>query len=130
MVMRPSIRTRAVIFALLIATCPAGADNQPSYQQGKITGWGNQLYERNFTINTAYPKASRKFYELNSSGMVYQIDCGPFDIGQTLEYRVDGKKIYIRQANGKEQTCGIASYKAIAGASSAITSSAAPSKPH
>src|SRR5579863_5026097 len=109
--------TRTAVFALLIATCAAGVDDKPSYRQGKITGWSNQLFERNFTINISYPKATRKFYELNGSGVVYQIDCGPFQTGQTLDYRVDDKKIYIRQSNGngkdkdKEQNCRIASYK-------------------
>lgn len=125
------------MFVVLVATCAAGADNQPSYQQGKITGWSNQLFERNFTINVSFPKATRKYYELNGSQMVYQVECGflqpaQIQIGQVVDYRVDDQKIYIRQANGngkkKEQTCRIASYKVIAGANTSKPSSAAPLK--
>jgi hypothetical protein len=40
--------------------------------------------------------------------MTYQLDdCGSFDAGQAVEYRVEKKRVYIRKENGKEHKCSI-----------------------
>jgi len=61
-------------------------------------------------------------YELNGADFVYKVDycgafqSGKFDIGQVVEYRVDGERLYIRREDGKEYKCKIEGTKAVKGA--------------
>jgi hypothetical protein len=89
--MNPMTIVRTALFVLLIAMVAAVADNTPTYQQGTIT--------KNFS-------SASKFYELNGNVTSYRInDCGDFQTGQVVNYRVDDTKIYIRQENGKDKKC-------------------------
>jgi hypothetical protein len=85
--------TRAVLFVLLTATI-AAAGEQPSYQQGTIT--------QNFS-------GPHKHYELKGpAASFYEINrCGDFQTGQTVDYRVEDTKIYIRREGGKDYKCTI-----------------------
>jgi len=103
---------RATVFVLLVASILAsGADKQAhTYQPGTVTGWSTQHYSRAVSIGGHVSSAPghKKFYELKGVGAIYQLDdCGSFDAGQVVDYRVEGKKVYIRRENGKEHKCGI-----------------------
>ncbi len=96
---------------IMVSTLASGADKQPhTYQSGTITGWSTQHYSRAVSIGgNVYPAPGhKKFYELKGVGTIYQLDdCGSFDAGQTVKYRVEGKKVYILRENGKENKCSI-----------------------
>jgi hypothetical protein len=59
---------------------------------------------------------------LKGADLVYKIDycgrfqVGKFGIGQAVEYRVDGERLYIRRDDGKEYKCKIEGTKAAEGA--------------
>src|SRR5215470_17253282 len=83
--------------ALLVTWCvaTAAADTAAGYQAGTITKDFNNIH---------------KFYELQSSGGSFQINnCGDFQTGQGVEYRVQDDKIYIRREGGKDYKCSIQS---------------------
>jgi len=105
-----------ILFVLLVSTVAVGADKTPYlYQSGTITGWSTQHYSRAVSVGgNVYPAPShKKFYELKGVGMTYQLDdCGSFTAGQAVDYRVGGKKVYIRRENGKEHKCSIEGVKA------------------
>ncbi|MGA2019943.1 MAG: hypothetical protein ABSH02_05075 [Candidatus Sulfotelmatobacter sp.] len=106
---------RMALFVLL-STFVVGGDQPPHvYQPGTITGWSTQHYARAYAIGGRVSSAPghKKFYELKGVGMTYQLDdCGSFEAGQAVEYRVEGKKVYIHKENGKEHKCGIEGVKA------------------
>jgi hypothetical protein len=58
-------------------------------------------------------RAKVKVYELKGSDLVYKVDycgafqAGQFDVGQPVDYRVDGDRLYIRRADNKEYKCKI-----------------------
>jgi hypothetical protein len=101
---------------VLISTVAVGADKPPhTYQPGIITGWDTQHYARAYSIGGRVSSAPghKKFYELKGVGMTYELDdCGSFTAGQAVDYRVEGKKVYIRKENGKEHKCSIEGVKA------------------
>jgi hypothetical protein len=107
--------SRITILVLLMSTIAVGGDAPPhTYQPGTITGWDTQHYSRAFSVGGHVSSAPghKKFYELKGVGMIYQLDdCGSFDAGQAVDYRVEGKKVYIRKENGKEHKCGIEGVK-------------------
>jgi hypothetical protein len=119
-------RVRPPLFILLVTAIAFGADKPPHvYQPGTITGWSTQHFARAFAIGGQVSSAPghKKFYELKGVGTTYTLDdCGSFGAGQAVEYRVDGKKVYIRKENGKEHKCGIEGVKTEA-------SSTAPEQP-
>jgi hypothetical protein len=84
----------AVFIFLLMATMAAGADKTPpTYQKGTI-------------LNISKNHAS---CELEGSGIRKLIsNCGDFQSGQPVDYRVKGDKVYIRRESGKEYKCSIA----------------------
>jgi hypothetical protein len=114
----------------------------PVYQQGTITGWSTQVYQKAYARDSASLMGHKKFYDLKGTGLAYQITgidhplwggvgaCGPFETGQAVDYRIEDKKIYIRRENGKEQKCDIASERTVEGAKTDAPPSAAPSTPH
>jgi len=88
--MNPLTIRRAALFVSLMATIAAGADK--TYQQGTVT--------RNTGKNVSY--------ELKGPGVHKWIsNCADFRTGQTVDYRVEGDKVYIRRENGKEYKCGV-----------------------
>ena len=130
---------RIVLFVLLIATIATGKDKTPpTYQQGTITGWSTQVYQKSYARDSASLMGHKKFYDLKGADRAYQIAgidhpwrggisaCGPFETGQSVDYRIEDKKIYIRRENGKEQKCDIASEKTIERTGPDAPSTAAP----
>ncbi len=137
--MNPLTILRTALFVLLIAAIATGKDKTPpTYQQGTITGWSNQVYQKSYARDSASLMGHKKFYDLKGAALVYQIAgidhpwrgavsaCGPFETGQAVDYRIEDNKIYIRRENGKEQKCDIASEKAIEGAKPDAPSTAVP----
>jgi hypothetical protein len=114
----------SVLCILLAATI--AASDQHTYQKGTITGWNIRVDSNtsggtgNSPVSTINRRA--KVYELKGSGLVYKVDycgafqAGKFDIGQTVDYRVDGDRLYIRRAADKEYKCKIEGTKAADGA--------------
>ena len=84
--------SRTALFVLLLTTI-ALAEDTSAYQKGTIT--------QNFS-------QKHKSYELKGGDNGYQIsDCGDFQNGQVVDYRVKDNKVYIRQEDGKESKCAI-----------------------
>ncbi|MGO9864287.1 MAG: hypothetical protein ACLPLR_11805 [Terriglobales bacterium] len=88
--MRSLTILRTALFVSLIATIAAGADK--TYQKGTVTkNPGNHVA-----------------YDLSGPGVHKLIgNCADFQTGQTVDYRVEGNKVYIRQENGKEYKCNV-----------------------
>ena len=74
----------------------AAAQTSPGYRQG--------------TITKSDPEA-RKAYFLKGAEALYQIkNCGDFQIGQALDYRVENFTVYIRrEGGGKDYKCTVGS---------------------
>ena len=85
--------TRTALFVLLIAIfAPAAGKTLPAYQKGTLTRVSD----------------TRKSYELKGPGTdKYFSNCGDFQTGQVVDYRVEGEKVYIRGENGKEYKCRV-----------------------
>jgi len=85
--------TRTALFVLLIAIfAPAAGKTLPAYQKGTLTRVSD----------------TRKSYELKGPGTdKYFSNCGDFQTGQVVDYRVEGEKVYIRAENGKEYKCSV-----------------------
>lgn len=85
--------SRTAFFIFLMAAIATGADKTPpTYQQATI-------------ISISSNRAS---CELQGIRMHMQIsNCGDFRTGQSVDYRVNGDKVYIRRENGKEYKCSI-----------------------
>jgi hypothetical protein len=83
----------ALFIFLLMATMAAGADKAPPpYQKGTI-------------LNISKNHAS---CELEGAGIRKLIsNCGDFQSGQPVDYRVKGDQVYIRRESGKEYKCSI-----------------------
>jgi hypothetical protein len=125
--MNPLTILRTVFFVLLIATIATAKDKTPpTYQQGTISGWETRM-DTNTSggyDNTPVHTSTRhtKVYELRSAALAYKIDdcgsfqAGKFTAGQTVEYRLDDKRLYIRRDDGKEYKCKIEGTKTIEGA--------------
>lgn len=91
----------------LIATGWGADKTAPTYQSGVIAAWNNEPYARRLGHTLR-----KKSYELKGNGYTYEInDCGTFNAGQTVDYRVDGKKIYIRGEKDHEHKCTIEGVK-------------------
>ena len=92
--MNLSTLLRNGFFFLFLSTIAAAADTSPSaYKQGTIT-----------------PNASstHKSYNLKTGSEGFQIsNCGEFQPGQVVDYRVNDNKVYIRREDGKEYKCSI-----------------------
>ena len=85
--------SRTALFILLAATIASGAEKTPpAYQKGTI-------------LNIS---SNHVICELQGTGIYKQIkNCGDFQSGQAVEYRVKGDNVYIRRENGKEYKCSI-----------------------
>jgi hypothetical protein len=124
LLMNPSAALRIIAFALFSLSVMTAKDkNQapPTYLHGTITGWSNQVYQKSYARDAASRMGNKKFYDLKGAGLIYQIAgvdhpwrgavsaCGPFTIGQAVDYRVEDNKIYFPRENGKEQKCEVSS---------------------
>ena len=85
---------RAALSVLLLTTIAIAADAPASgYQKGTIT--------QNVS-------ARQKSYDLKNGDKGYQINnCGEFQNGEVVDYRVQDNKVYIRREDGKEYKCTI-----------------------
>jgi hypothetical protein len=101
----------ALPFVLTAALATASDKAPPTYQNGSVQGWDI--------------RGRVKVYELRSSDLVYKIhscgafQAGEFGIGQAVEYRVDGGRLYIRHDGHKGYKCKIAGTKAAGAAPAA-----------
>lgn len=117
---------RTALFVLLAATIATADKTPPTYQKGTVKAWDIRVDSDTSGGYGAVPvttsKRRAKVYELDGTDSVYQIDyCGPFqagkfEIGQVVDYRVDGERLYIRREDGKEYKCKIEGTKAAKGA--------------
>jgi hypothetical protein len=83
----------ALLATLFVAT--AAAETAAGYQAGTVT--------KNF--NSAH-----KYYGLQGPDASFQVNnCGDFQSGQAVEYRVQDDKVYIRREGGKDYKCSIQS---------------------
>jgi hypothetical protein len=108
---------RTAFLAVLLATCAAGSDKTPrTYQKGTVKGWENRtdIWGAGLvgTDGEGVPRRVTVF-ELKGTDLVYLIDycgafqAGQFGLGQAVDYRVDGERLYIRRDNGKEYKCKV-----------------------
>jgi len=100
--MKPPTTARASLFILpvilLIAGIAVGADK--TYRQGTITKSNS---------------GPHKSYDLKGDEALYLIkNCGDFQAGQAVDYRVDDFTIYIRREGGKEYKCTVGSVDTVA----------------
>jgi hypothetical protein len=117
---------RAALFVVLGATIAAADQTPATYQKGTIKAWDIRVDSDTSGGGGAIPvtttKRRAKVYELNGADLVYKIDycgafqAGKFDIGQVVEYRVDGERLYIRREDGKEYKCKVEATRAPKGA--------------
>ena len=91
--MNPWTISRTALFIFLMTTMAAGADKTPrTYQKGTI-------------LNISRNHAS---CELEGIGIRKLIsNCGNFQSGQPVDYRLKGDRVYIRRETGKEYKCSI-----------------------
>jgi hypothetical protein len=123
------------LFVLLVATIAAGADKTPpTYQKGTIMGYNTRVDP--WGGNGNYRRA--QVYELKGTDLVYRIDycgsfqSGKFEAGQAVDYRVDGKRLYIRRDDDKEYGCKIEGTRVLEGTkpdAPATAPAAAPATP-
>lgn len=100
-----------MLFILLAGTIGASAEKaQPAYQKGTITGYDNRL-----DLWAGNPNSPRRatVYELKGADFIYKVDycgafqAGQFTIGQAVDYRLSGGRLYIRHDGNKEYKCKI-----------------------
>jgi hypothetical protein len=118
---------RTALFVLLAASIAAADQTPPTYQKGTIKAWDIRV-DSDTSGGTGTPvtttKRRAKVYELDGADLVYKIDycgafqAGKFDIGQVVDYRVDGERLYIRREDRKEYKCKIEATKAAKSAKS------------
>jgi len=112
---------RTALLAVLLATFAVGSDKTPhTYQQGTIRGWESRtdIWGAGI-VGTDAEGVSRKVtvFELKSTELVYLIgycgafQAGQFGLGQAVDYRVNGGRLYIRRDDGKEYKCKIEGQK-------------------
>lgn len=87
--------SRTALLVFLLAAIAIAADT-PTYQKGTI--------KKNFA---AEPGASAQaYYALQTDAHVYELKiCGSFADGQSVEFRVKDRNIFIRGEGGKEIKC-------------------------
>jgi hypothetical protein len=132
--MRPTI-ARSTLMAVLLATFAFASNKTPhTYQKGTISGWENRiaLWGEGFfgEYGEGVPHEVTVF-DLKGADTVYMIDscgafqAGQFGVGQAVDYRLDGDRLYIRRDNGKEYKCKIDGQKTL----DVPKNDAAPAKP-
>jgi hypothetical protein len=111
-----------VLIVLTAALATASDKASPlTYQNGSVQGWDIRVDGN----NSGNGSRRAKVYELRGSDLVYKIDycgafqAGKFGIGQAIEYRVDGERLYIRHDGDKEYKCKIEGTKAAGAAPAA-----------
>jgi hypothetical protein len=115
---------RTALFVLLVVTIAAADKTPPAYQKGTVKAWDIRVDSDTSggSGGVMTTKRRARVYELNGADLVYKIDycgrfqAGKFDIGQVVDYRVDGERLYIRRDEGKEYKCKIEGTKTAKGA--------------
>lgn len=126
---------RTAFVGLLLTTFAFASEKTPhTYQKGTIHGWENRtdIWGAGF-FGTDGEGVVRKvtLFELKGADMLYLIDycgafqAGQFGLGQSVDYRLDGDRLYVRRDNGKEYKCKIEGQKTL----DAPKSDAPPAKP-
>ena len=115
--MSPVTTARTALLAVLLATFAVASDKTPHiYQKGTIKGWENRtdFWGAGFVGPEAEGIPLKvTVFKLKGVDLVYLIDycgafqAGQFGLGQAVDYRVDGERLYIRRDNGKEFKCKI-----------------------
>lgn len=112
--MSPATIARTAFMAVLLATFAFASQKIPhTYQKGTVNGWENRT---DMWWGGNNPRSVTVF-ELKGADMVYMIDycgafqAGQFGLGQAVDYRLDGDRLYIRRDNGKEYKCKIEGQK-------------------
>ena len=106
---RSTLLRVAIPFVLTAAVATASDKAPPTYQNGSVQGWDIRVD----TNGSGNGSRRAKVYELRGSDLVYKIDycgtfqAGKFGIGQAVEYRVEGERLYIRHDGDKEYNCKI-----------------------
>ena len=132
--MNLSTLCRVALFVGFLPTLPMAAEKpQRTYVKGVITGYESRLDTWGMGGNSN--KRREKVYELKGADMIYKVGyCGAFQAGQftpgqTVEYRVQGERLYIRHDDDKEFGCKIEGSKTVEAAKSEETKTeAAPAK--
>ena len=100
---------RVIVFVLIITMIATAADKTPpTYQKGTITGYNTMAIS-----DSSGGAAPLYVYELQGTDLIYQFAaCSLFQQekfapGQAVDYRVDGKRIYVRHGNDKEHKCRV-----------------------
>jgi hypothetical protein len=84
---------RIALFILILLTAVASAEDAPAYLKGTL--------KQDFA-------SQHKSYVLQAGDNGYRINnCGDFQTGQVVDYRVKDNKVYIRHEDGKESRCAI-----------------------
>jgi hypothetical protein len=91
----------------------AMVSGQPvSYKKGTVEGYDTRKdYYSNGNGTLSARKA--KVYELHGADIIYKVDycgmfqAGQFSLGQAVDYRVDGDRLYIVHDSTKEYSCKI-----------------------
>lgn len=133
--MRSLAIARTLFVAVLLTTVAFAANKTPhTYLKGTITGWqnGTDLWGAGFfgDYGQGVPR-EKTVFELKGTDWIYLVDycgafqAGQFGIGQSVDYRLDSDRLYIRRENGKEYKCKIDGQKTLPDAKAA----APPAKP-
>lgn len=134
--MRATMAARTALLAVLLAAFAPASDKTPHiYQKGTIKGWENRTDL--WGAGLVGPEAEGvpikvTTFELKGSDLIYLIDhcgafqAGQFGLGQAVDYRVDGERLYIRHEKGKEYKCKIEGQKSLEDAKAV----ASPVKPN
>jgi len=119
--LNPLTTLRLAAFVVLFAAAAVAGDNtSPTYRHGAITGWTTEHYVLTDNAPGKTIFAHKPLYQLEGAEAIYEIDdcgslrSGAFETGQAVEYRVSGKKLFIREQNAKELKCRIESVKTAA----------------
>jgi hypothetical protein len=122
-----------MLLVLLIVPFAAGKDSPLAYQQGTITGWNTQHGSVTGAATGRSIPTHKDVYDLKGVEATYEFDdcgsfgTGKFQAGQAVEYRVDGKRIYVRRNDGKEYKCKIEGMKTAESQKPDASPSTAPS---
>src|SRR5690242_9612855 len=80
-------------FAVLVASLALAESTSATYQKGTITQDSSSAH---------------KSYDLKNGNNGYVINnCGDFQAGQLVDYRLKDSNLYIRREDGKEYKCAI-----------------------
>ena len=87
--------SRGISLAILVATTAIGSDT-PNYQKGTI--------KKSFAAEAG--SSAQVYYALQGADRHYELKiCGPFEDGQSVDFRVKGTNVFIRGEGDKEIKC-------------------------